>query len=506
MKTIWQKLHEISDKLHLPSLPNWLTILLALILILRVPSFFEPYYYGDEMIYMTLGQGVRQGVPLYSGIYDNKPPLLYLTAAASESLFWFKIALAVFNLVSIVIFFKITKTLFEGSTKLQKLATGIFALLTTLPLLEGGTANAENFMMLPSLAAFYILLAKPKKFMNLFLAGFLFGIASLYKIPAAFEVPVIIIYWLVTSNFNLKSFKEILINSFYIAIGFVIPFLLSFAWFFFMGSLMDYIKAAFLQNVGYLSSFRPGDIQKPFLVRNAPLFTRAGIVVAGILILTAFRKKLSKNFIFIVSWLLFALFAITLSERPYPHYFLQGAASISLLLGILFTEKTFEQSLTVIPLALAFLVPVYYHFWLYPTTPYYLRFVNFITGKISKVQYFKDFDPNTPRNYQIAEFLSQSSTVKDRIFIWDPDAPTVYALARRLPPVKFVVPYHVNDYSSRTEVAKQIEKSAPKFIVLISGNPFPEIASFVQENYISINQIDNAAIWSRVYNSSNVAK
>src|SRR3990172_7191171 len=82
--------------------------ILALVLILRIPSFFEPYFYGDEMIYMTLGQGVRQGLTLYKDIHDNKPPLLYLTAAISENLFWFKTILAFWNLVTIVVFYKLS--------------------------------------------------------------------------------------------------------------------------------------------------------------------------------------------------------------------------------------------------------------------------------------------------------------------------------------------------------------------------------------------------------------
>ncbi len=74
------------DKIHLP---NWLLGILVLILVLRIPSFFEPYYYGDEMIYLTLGEGVRQGATLYKDLHDNKPPLIYIIAAVAGSLNWF---------------------------------------------------------------------------------------------------------------------------------------------------------------------------------------------------------------------------------------------------------------------------------------------------------------------------------------------------------------------------------------------------------------------------------
>src|SRR5260370_36030421 len=49
--------------------------------LLRLPSFFEPYWYGDEGVYEVLGFGMRHGRLLYQGIWDNKPPLLYLTYA-----------------------------------------------------------------------------------------------------------------------------------------------------------------------------------------------------------------------------------------------------------------------------------------------------------------------------------------------------------------------------------------------------------------------------------------
>lgn len=499
MKSFWQKLHKIGNILHLPNLPNWLIGILALVLILRIPTFFEPYYYGDEMVYLTLGQGVRQGLTLYKDIHDNKPPFLYWTAAAAGNLFWFKAILALWSIVTIVLFYKFAKNLFEDHLGTQKLSTLIFALLTTLPLLEGPTVNSELFMIGFTILALTILLGEGVTSKKIFLAGALFGIGTLFKVPAAFDAPVIVFYWLITKGFS--QWKNILRDSAILFAGFVTPILLTFVYFFFQGALKDYISAAFLQNVGYLSSFRPGDVQKPFLVRNAPLLTRAVLVLVGSGILFLFRKRLSGKFILFSLWTLFALFAITLSERPYPHYFIQAAAPVSFFLAMLFSEKSFEQSLTVIPLAVAFFVPVYYKFYLYPVTPYYVRFVDFAAGKMSKDQYFNSFDTKTVRNYQIADFLAASSIPSDRVFIWDPASPTIYALSRRLPPIKYVVPYHVHDYSSTAEVARQINQKPPKFIILTAGNAYPELTPLVSSRYILIQQIDGANIYVRMTGS-----
>lgn len=82
--------------------------------------------------------------------------------------------------------------------------------------------------------------------------------------------------------------------------------------------------------------------------------------------------------------------------------------------------------------------------------------------------------------------------------MWDPDSTIVYALSRRLPPIKYVVPYHVNDYSSINDVAKQISESLPKFIITTSNQPFAEIRPTLLNHYILIAQVENADIWSRI--------
>lgn len=483
MGKIVAKLHELLDKAHVT---NWLGVVLFLTILLRIPSFFEPYYYGDEMIYLNLGEGVRQGQVLYKEVFDNKPPLIYLTAAAAGNLFWFKAILAFWNLATIVVFWNLARILFEKNEKLQKLSTIFFALLTTLPTLEGNTVNAELFMIGPSLLAFFFLLSKSVNQKKIFLSGVLFGIASLFKIPAAFDVPVIVVYWIIVKDF--KNWKEILRDVIYLSLGFATPILLSFVAYFFQGALPEYFKAAFLQNVSYLESWQV----------KVPMVTRVAVVGLGTLIIFLFRKKLTNKFILLCIWTLFSLFAVVLSQRPYPHYLVQSVAPLSLLAGMLLTQKSIEQSLSVIPLTLIIFVPFFYHFYDYKILPYYERFVNFATGKITKEAYFESFSSNTNRNYEIAKFLTSSANPNEKVFVWDPDSPIIYALSRKLPPTKFVVPYHVNDYSSREEIAQILSSDRPKFIVTTSNFPFVQIQNLLRSKYLLINQIENAQIWSRI--------
>ncbi len=50
---------------------------LFLLVILRIPNFFEPYWYGDEAIYLSVGNALNKGGLLYTTIIDHKTPLIY---------------------------------------------------------------------------------------------------------------------------------------------------------------------------------------------------------------------------------------------------------------------------------------------------------------------------------------------------------------------------------------------------------------------------------------------
>ena len=487
-----EKITKFLNHIHLP---YWLLGLLVVVFILRIPSLFEPFSYGDELIYLTLGHGVRQGVPLYSGLHDNKPPLLYLIAAVAGNVFWFKAILAAWSVATILIFWKLVKVFFPKNNPLHIVSTIIFALATTLPRLEGNIANAELFMIAPTMLAFIILFSKKLTPKWLLLSGILFSFAALFKIPAAFEILAIVVFWLFTQKLSGKNIKNIIVNTFYIGIGFLIPITVTFVWYGLHGAFYEYLVAAFLQNVGYLSSWRPSDTQLPFLVKNRPLITRGLVLLTGLVLLFWKRKKLSKSFIFATIWLLFALFGVTLSERPYPHYLIQAIPAVSILFGILVTDKTILQVVSIIPLSLAFLVPTYYHFWYYPTISYYTKFVEFASGKISKPDYFNTFNGNLNRDYKISELIAGVTKKGDGVFVWGDGVP-IYAMSRRLPPIKYVADYHIRDFSTKEDVLDALTLNPPELIVILpKSDDFNSLNQFTNESYILLTSINGAHIW-----------
>jgi len=489
MKIILSKLHT----------PKWLFFLLLAVFILRIPSFFEPYSYGDEMIYLTLGEAIRQNIPLYGGVHDNKPPLLYVIAAVAGSLFWFKAILAIWHIITIFIFWHLGKVLFPKNKRVQIASTVIFALLTTIPSLEGNIANAELFMIGPTMMGFYILLKYKHRFRNLFFAGVAFSIAALFKVPSISDIPAIVFYWLIAQKINRVNLIKITKKTAFLITGLLTPILITFVWYFFRGALEEYVTAAFLQNVGYLSTWRPSDVQLSFFERNSPLLARCIITTFAIIILFVKRRNLSKQFIFLCAWLILSLFAVTLSERPYPHYLIQSIPAVSFLFSMLLFNKTTEQALTVIPLTVFFLVPVYFNFWHYSTTTYYTRFFNFATGKITKDEYFSKFGKNVVRNYKISSFIISTTKKDDKVFV-SGDSSAIYALSRRLPPIKYVAGYHIKDFSSDEETVKALRESMPRIIVLLPDATFsPRLTNFVRSHYAKVEVIDGAQIWNLVF-------
>lgn len=489
-----KSLNKLLETLHTPA---WLFVLLAIVFILRIPSLFMPYSYGDEMIYLTLGEAIRQGVPLYSGIHDNKPPLLYLMAAVAGNLFWFKAILTLWVLATIFVFWKLLNHLFPKSTGSQVVGTSIFALLTTIPLLEGNIVNAELFMIGPTILAFIILMNTKLTPKNLLFSGALFSVSTLFKVPAAFDIPTIIFLWLVgIKKIQAKNIKALAKNILYLLLGFATPVLLTLIWYWSQGALKEYIVAAFLQNVGYLSSWRPDDVQESFITRNLPLIQRGIVVLLGLLFLYWKKNRLSKTFIFTTSWLLFSLFAVTLSERPYPHYLIQGIGPFSILMTILFTQKNFEQVLTIIPLTLSFFVPFYYNFWHYPTLPYYQTFVQFVAGQKSKEEYFASFGSQVSTHYAISKYLLTSLTKEDKLFVWGPDSSTIYALTKHFPPIRYVADYHIKDFSTSSELSISLNTNLPAFIVLLSNHEVRnDLTILLTDNYALVENINGAEIW-----------
>lgn len=474
-------------------------IILLLAALLRVPSLFEPYWYGDEGIYLVLGQALRKGLVWYREMHDNKPPLLYLLAAGTGDVMGMRGVTLVWNMINIVLVWFLAKKLFKSSWVIA-LTTSLFALLTTLPELEGNIANGEIFMIMPVCAGMLLLLGKRPKsvILKMLLSGLLFSIGFLFKVPVAFDLIAVGIFVLF---FQKKvSLLTRIKGGLSLGFGFVVPILITIAYYFFVGAGEEYLNAAFFQNVGYLSSWRTGQVV------GSSLNTQSGLLIRGIiaLLVTIFVWWLSRSAKsekrLVIVWLVWALFGALLSERPYPHYLLQAVPPAVLTLGVMIETKKKEVALAAFLVLGLSLFSIYrYQFYFYSSTKYYSRFIEMMTGKMSKVDYRNDFDWRVRRTYELSKYLKERTTDSDRIFVWG-DEPFVYVGSERLPVGRYTTAYHITDFKGHEETMEAIKKEEPKFIVMMTSEKrdFKELVLYVDMYYVEILRIEDAVVYRRM--------
>ena len=104
-----------------------LLILLLLLIVLRLPNFLEPYWYGDEAIYLTIGTAMKQGALLYKDIIDHKTPLIYYLAMVPSQVH-FRLLLTFWMIASTTAFYYVALRLLK-SLKVTVFSTLLFVLL-----------------------------------------------------------------------------------------------------------------------------------------------------------------------------------------------------------------------------------------------------------------------------------------------------------------------------------------------------------------------------------------
>jgi hypothetical protein len=482
---------------------HWFLLVLILVFLLRLPSLFEPFTYGDEGVYLTLGQAIRKGLVLYRDIHDNKPPLIYLFAALAGSFSVYRILFLVWSFLTVFAFSRFSQVFFKKNLWSVVVATTVFAFLTNLHTFEGNVANAENFMLLPTILGFFCLFRLSRNSKLTWLgAGFFLSLAVLFKIPAIFDFgALMVIAFFLFLEKKKKSYQNFLFYFFYLLLAFLIPIISSLLYYASQNALSQYLKAAFFQNLPYLSSWSGSQLQAGGL--PLPLLIRGLLVFLMVVCLYSIRKKISLLSQIILIWFAFTWFACLLSSRPYPHYLIQMLPSLSLALGFLFYSSPKISKEKVIPFLLLLVFPFtiyFFHFWGYKNRPYYTNFYQFVLRKKSLAQYWSDYDGRAHDFYQVATYLKSHTLPSEKIFIWGND-PFIYALAERLPVGRYTVAYHIFDFGQKEKILNQLQEQLPHYLVVDQEekSPFAEFSLLVERHYALEKQINDFLIYHRLF-------
>jgi len=498
-----------------------LILVLVCLILLRVPNFFEPYWYGDEAIYLTIGNAMNNGARLYTDIVDHKTPLIYYLARVPDqiSFRWLNLG---WMLVTTGLFYYLALQLFKKPW-LATLSSSFFMVLTTVPWLEGNIPNGElfvlGFVMLGLVSFtrtqlwrdFLATNLKPKnlaKFDQLiwfFVSGITIGLGILTKVPAILDLgTVLLIFWFFLVSqiasraaLNLKSFwttfKPVLTAGVSFLTGVFTPLVASVGYFVSQGTGADYLQFGLLYNLHYTQTWKQ-DYGSAFLNWAFTLPGKVVLLAVAILLISVLIKKLKPSLQFGLGWFAAALFALLLSNRPYPHYFIQLVPAAALLIGIWFeslsqilTEKAWLKT------ALGLIIPVL-AFWLviaimfklqaglYDTKAYYLKFCKLAAGQITRANYNHSFDSLVAENEVVASDLELIKPHK--MFIWGTN-PTLYAQTKIVPANRFTVAFHIQDLKVYDQTLIEIKQAEPEVIIIMNNeaNSFPDLSDYVKANY-----------------------
>ncbi len=478
----------------------WFVIVtLFFFFLLRLPSLFEPYWYGDEGIYQVVGMGINHGRLLYRDIWDNKPPLLYmLYAFVSSDQFSIRLVSLVFGLASVFVFYLLARKLYgeqQNEKKISLWVTGIFAILFGLPFLEGNIANAENFMLLPILLAGLLMYNSANSTLfsiryTLSLAGFLLGLAFLFKVVAVFDFAAFFLFLAFTTIGRKIHIQTLLSKLVPFCIAFGLPAFVTVIFFLTNGAFSDFINATLKQNVGYVG------YGNTLLFPQGLLFIKLLLLVIVTCICFLKRNALGNTRLFIFLWFSFAVFNAFFSQRPYTHYLLVLLPSFVYMLGLVFWDgnKNYKKGIVAVLFVLSILLLKNFTFY-GKTFLYYQNFIAFLTHAKTVSDYQSFFDKNTPLDYAVAAFIKTHIQTGDQLFVWG-DSAQIYTLSNTLPIGRYTVAYHIKaSQNSIAETQMALDRSKPRYLVVSSKSPIP----FRLSGYVERIMLYNAIIYEHIY-------
>lgn len=280
----------------------------------------------DEGAFAGIGHALWKGGQLYTTLFDNKPPLLYVIYGSFTRWFGYSATgvhwgLLLFHAGSCFFLYLLVRQFFDKKTAL--LSAAFFALFALLPNILGFAAHATQLLLLPALAGLWLLSRKPPALRSVFFAGILLGAAFLIKQQA---VGIIggAAGWILLDSFLSKNgiSKRVLTNGVLLVVGLALPVAVILSWFSLQGRLGDLLRwtVEIPRQLIALGGSNADDFGKyilPYFHGFEPALVLALLGLAMQLIEKERRNRVSLFALLFVT----TLAATYLGAAFYPHYF-----------------------------------------------------------------------------------------------------------------------------------------------------------------------------------------
>lgn len=477
-----------------------LGVILLATFLMRFPSLYEPFWYGDEGIFAAVGRSLNFNEVLYRDTWDNKPPMIYLTYALifklfSVSMFSLRLVTAIAVLATCVCIYEIALKITSKNRALAAAFT--FGLLTSLRIIEGNLALTEIFMILPISLAMMMAIYRKFDKLSLFGAGILIAIASLFKQVGAFEAGALGIFLF----FYIKSFKEFFKSGLYLSAGFALPYLMTVLYFARYGIVGEYIFGAYTYYQIYLSE-SPRYALLVNLLKYLPI-----IAIIGYCFLLKRRRQKVDLKLLILFWMAFSFLGSYFSGRAYGHYLVQAVPPLTL--ALVMVAKNLKLTREKIIFSAFFFLPfIGLTILLFSTVfrwnpieqvRYWNNFISYANRTKGVDDYNNFFDGNVNTIMALNDFLKKHGAAGKSVYIWG-DYPWLYAISDVNNPSRYVTSFHVFGVPpkiGREEVIADLEKKSPVYIIKPKSSIgyFVEFENFLASNYNFVFKVDEADVY-----------
>jgi hypothetical protein len=473
---------EVKIKMNRPvtgMIHGYLVVVMALSVLIRIPFIHVPMI-SDEGGYAYTAYFWSDDYQLYKDIPFDRPQgifLLYKLALATfgHNVSSIRLFASIYNAVTTLAIFALAKRLFSPTFAL--ISAIVFAVFSASPSIEGFTANAELFTLLPITIAAYLTWRR-----NWFWAGLLAGIASAIK-PSGVSGLVFAFTWIALNDKKPRHFINV-------GIGFGLVIMLSVI----HGCMIEW--DAYWDSIveNRLNSFSV--VTMPFLdqlISAISGFYKAfpALGIPLLLALFAADKDKSKETRFLMLWFASCCIGMFIGGMWNSHYFQQIIPALSLLSPQAILAWRRRTTLWIWPamfaLVLAFFVVI--------DLPHWFSSPNSVSWSIYRRPAYIYAD-------KIGAFIQRECGPEDSVYVAFSEAQVYYLSKRRNAGPNL---YYNEILYAKGLFEKSVEcirEGKPK-VVLISNNPPrnrmtpEEFEAIVAARYIRVQDFGPITGWVR---------
>jgi hypothetical protein len=485
-----------------------LTVPLVLLLVLRLPSLFEPHWYNDEAGYATTAWLMAHGKVLFLTTWNNKPPLLFwLYQLASGISGTREIGLHLLSTVTEVAALVGTWRLATQYLSPPRvwIATLVTTFLLATPTLNGDLALPEDFLIgftVWGMVAMLAALRAPGRRQALLLAavaGVLFGGGCLIQQTVLADLAAALLLLLVAGRNRWELGLATAASAAVVIAAVLAPF----------------VAAAGLHNVVFFlvtsySSYTTISLH-PSVWSVFPRVLGGFLLVAGALLARRWPTERLLPWV----WLATLLLAYVIPNRGYLHFLFPAVPAAALLVarvGNPGRQKWGSRArLAGAPLLGSLLVGGYLWFallgsgqiggGLFPvrlTELYYPNFAGWLAGNVSRTDYDALYSRDSLEEHDAVAWLRQNHLTGSTAVVWSPDA-WAYLLGR-LQPILPEPTIYMNSYLLGSKLLFQRVSQERPVVVIVTRDSYTTygpIQPLLQRDYTEVQASANGELWVR---------